>query len=82
MELAVLAAGIDAVRQVGQERGIELAAAEAGVEETGVDGDDSRAIPRREQFVDQRAPRLSRALRPLYKGARGAYRVARKVARR
>lgn len=32
--------------------------------------------------LDQRAPRLSRALRPLYKGARGAYRVARKVARR
>ena len=57
VELAVLAAGVDAVRQVGDEALIELAAAKARVEKSRIDADDARAIAEAEQLVDQRAAR-------------------------
>jgi hypothetical protein len=53
VELAVLAAGIDARRQVGEERGVEAPAREARIEPGGIDGDEMRLEPRRDDLVRQ-----------------------------
>src|SRR5690606_18920810 len=74
MEFPVLAAGIAARRQVAQQGGVELAAAERGVELRGVDATQDRAIaaidepPREARGVlapqrEQAAPAEARELR-------------------